>query len=134
MDFTINHKITEISTRAIIKYLLEEDIDVSEPTKILFLEILEENEIKICSRCGSIMIEGYCIEGGMEYYCDDECFFTNGYTKEQWQKDYTDEGDSYWTEWDTILSYSKNDDLYKNINLIISKYPSLGLDLDKNYK
>ena len=35
-----------------------------------------EEEERICSACGKPMNKGYCIEGGMEYYCCDECLRT----------------------------------------------------------
>lgn len=48
------------------------------------LDDLEDTvEIRVCDECGKIMVEGYCIDGGMEYYCSDACLNKN-YTKEQW--------------------------------------------------
>ena len=48
------------------------------------LDDLEDTvEIRVCDECGKIMVEGYCIDGGMEYYCSDACLHKN-YTKEQW--------------------------------------------------
>ena len=48
------------------------------------LDDLEDTvEIRICDECGKLMVEGYCIDGGMEYYCSDACLYKN-YTKEQW--------------------------------------------------
>jgi hypothetical protein len=47
------------------------------------------------------MSEGYVIEGGEEYYCSDECLHTR-YSPEEWSEMYSDEGDSYWTEWESI--------------------------------
>ena len=29
-------------------------------------------EIRTCDECGIEMVEGYCINGGEEYYCSDE--------------------------------------------------------------
>ena len=52
-----------------------------------------------CNACGKGMNEGYCIEGGIEYYCSDECLHTE-ITPEEWLELYNDgEGDSYWTDW-----------------------------------
>jgi hypothetical protein len=56
-------------------------------------------EKRICSECGREMIEGYCIENGLEYYCSDECLHKN-MTQEEYLELYNDgEGDSYYTEW-----------------------------------
>lgn len=46
-------------------------------------DLVDAVEIRVCDECGKIMVEGYCIDGGMEYYCSDECLHKN-YTKEQW--------------------------------------------------
>jgi hypothetical protein len=52
-----------------------------------------------CNVCGKRMKEGYCIDGGAEYYCSEPCLHTK-YTKRQWNNMYEDGGDSYWTEWE----------------------------------
>lgn len=52
-----------------------------------------------CSECGKKMRQGYVIENGLEYYCDDECLHKH-YTAEEWNEMYSDDGDSYWTEWE----------------------------------
>lgn len=52
-----------------------------------------------CTACGAGMNEGYCIEGGIEYYCSDACLHTE-MTHEEFIELYNDgEGDSYWTTW-----------------------------------
>lgn len=52
-----------------------------------------------CNACGKGMNEGYCIEGGIEYYCSDECLHTE-VSPEEWLELWNDgEGDSYWTDW-----------------------------------
>lgn len=57
-------------------------------------------DIRTCSECGKEMIEGYCIENGLEYYCSDECLHKN-ITEEEYLKLYDNgNGDSYWTEWE----------------------------------
>ena len=56
-------------------------------------------DVRTCNACGKEMDEGYCIEGGMEYYCSDACLHTE-VTPEEWAELYDDgEGDSYWTDW-----------------------------------
>ena len=58
----------------------------------------EEKDIRICSKCGHLMYEGY-IDSDFHYYCSDECLHKD-YTDEEWKKlceKYED--DFYWTEW-----------------------------------
>lgn len=55
---------------------------------------------RICSECGKEMKDGYVIDGGMEYFCSDECLHKH-YTDEEYLEMYDEgNGDSYWTEWD----------------------------------
>ena len=52
-----------------------------------------------CTACKKGMNEGYCIEGGMEYYCSKACLNTE-ISDEEFAELYADgEGDSYWTDW-----------------------------------
>lgn len=63
--------------------------------------LLEKNNIetRICSECGNLMTEGYCIEDGESYYCCDTCL-EKDISKEEFSSLYNDgEGNSYWTEW-----------------------------------
>ena len=46
------------------------------------------------------MNQGYVINGGEAHYCSDECLHKN-HTAEEWKEMYSDDGDSYWTEWDS---------------------------------
>ena len=50
------------------------------------------------------MNEGYVIESGIEYYCSDECLQRH-YSPQQWAEMYTEDGDSYYTEWDDEDDY-----------------------------
>ena len=52
-----------------------------------------------CNICGKPMKSGYVIENGLEYYCSDECLH-KVYSEEEWNEMYSDDGDSYWTEWE----------------------------------
>ena len=55
--------------------------------------------MRTCTQCNSAMDEGYCVADGEEYYCSDECLYTDGYTAKQKEIDY--ENDLiYWTEWE----------------------------------
>ena len=57
-------------------------------------------EIRTCDECGREMVEGYCINGGEEYYCSDECLHKH-YTQEEYLDLYDEgNGDSYYTEWE----------------------------------
>jgi hypothetical protein len=52
---------------------------------------------RTCKECGKHMTEGYCIEGGMEYYCTKE-HLEKHMTWEKFLELYDDgDGDSYWT-------------------------------------
>jgi hypothetical protein len=53
---------------------------------------------RVCNHCGKPMDEGYCIGGGIAYFCSDTCLHTQ-YSPEEWAEMYSDDGDSYWTEW-----------------------------------
>ena len=60
---------------------------------------LNEEHYRICSECGKVMVEGYCIDNGAEYYCSEECLHKN-LTEEEFNELYDDgKGDSYWTSW-----------------------------------
>lgn len=66
-----------------------------------FKEICDEYdiEIRICSKCGIIMVQGYCIGDGESYYCGDDCLYSE-MTKEEYEELYDNgNGDSYWTDW-----------------------------------
>lgn len=65
------------------------------------IEILEEVGIdaRICDVCNKIMIEGYCIEDGDEYACQDTCLHQL-MTPEYFEELYADgEGSTYYTNW-----------------------------------
>lgn len=54
---------------------------------------------RICNECGKQMNKGYCVRGGEEYYCCDECLHKH-YTEEEWNKLYENTEETYWTEWE----------------------------------
>lgn len=57
-------------------------------------------ETRKCDECGKEMKAGYVIEGGVEYFCSDECLHKH-YTDEEYLEMYDEgNGDTYWTEWD----------------------------------
>ena len=58
----------------------------------------DENTTRRCTNCGKEMVAGYCLYDGLEYYCSNDCLYTN-YSKEEYNKLY-DNNDGYWTEWE----------------------------------
>ena len=87
-------------------------------------EFMEDIQVRVCDECGKIMTAGYCIGGGDEYYCSDDCLRKN-YTDEEYKalcaeldpndeddleklRNMTDEefhdmaggSDTYYTEWE----------------------------------
>lgn len=75
---------------------LEETDEVVED----FMNEVWEKPIRRCSECGKLMIEGYCIEDGFEYFCSDGCLYMN-YTKEEFMEMYDEgEGSTYYTKWE----------------------------------
>jgi hypothetical protein len=62
---------------------------------------IDLEELRTCDVCGVPMIDGYCFDAGYKYACNDEhrdkiALEEYGQT---WEDIYTDEGDSYYTEW-----------------------------------
>lgn len=60
----------------------------------------KEDGFRICSHCGEEMIEGYCINGGEEYFCSEECLEAT-HTKEEITNMAigADNSHSYWATW-----------------------------------
>lgn len=53
-----------------------------------------------CTKCSKVFNEGYCIEGGEEYYCTKDCLL-KAMTYEEFLKLYANGlGDSYYTTWE----------------------------------
>jgi hypothetical protein len=53
-----------------------------------------------CTECNDEMTEGYCIEGGREYYCCDECLHKHHTQEEYLEMYYDEDSQTYYTEWD----------------------------------
>lgn len=53
---------------------------------------------RVCFECGDLMEYGYCVYGGLEYYCSDKCLHKH-YTDEEWQQMYDNNDDCYYTDW-----------------------------------
>lgn len=59
-------------------------------------------ETRICDTCDKLMIEGYVVNDGDFHYCSDKCFlndFSEEEIKEMLEESETNEGETYWTEW-----------------------------------
>ena len=55
------------------------------------------NNKRICLICGKIMIKGYCLFDGQEYYCSSRCLFSR-YTPEEYDELFESD-DAYWSVW-----------------------------------
>ena len=69
---------------------------------IITCEDSDEDDIRRCEVCNKPMQEGYCINGGEEHYCSKECL-NKKITDEEFDQMYDGNGDSYWTDWSSIL-------------------------------
>lgn len=74
--------------------------DVDDKAKLKkFIEDYMYGALQICSECGKVHDEGFCVNGGDEYYCSEECLHKH-YSKEEWEEMYEeDEYNNYWTQW-----------------------------------
>ena len=131
---TFDEAVTDFKSRAVIDYLLNNDLKVDAVMVSVFDELLYDCNVKKCDVCNSLMISGYCIEGGFEYRCSDECLCSSeGNLETDIPKNEFDElfdngyGDSYYTDWEC------SDDIYNKINMIAAKYPELEYKVDKAF-
>lgn len=60
-----------------------------------------DKQIRRCSECGELMIEGYCYNMGEAYYCGDECLRKN-FTEAEWEEECEINTQSYYAEWHII--------------------------------
>ncbi|MCU5097055.1 MULTISPECIES: hypothetical protein [Bacillus cereus group] len=75
--------------------LLELSTDIWDVTKDDELEIEYK---RVCNACKQGMVEGYCIDDGLAYYCSEECLHEE-YTPEEYEEMYEDDY-AYWTQWE----------------------------------
>lgn len=61
------------------------------------VHIVDEEDYRECTECGEKMLEGYCVNDGLEYFCSDECRDA-WYSPEEWQE-LMEQDCAYWTEW-----------------------------------
>lgn len=61
---------------------------------------MEYSQTRICSCCKEEMYDGFVIEDGQYYYCNEECMENDGLiTYDEYVELYDDgDGNSYWTE------------------------------------
>lgn len=60
-----------------------------------------EPNVRHCDECGAEMWQGYCVNSGDEYYCDnnnDECLHKH-YSPKEWEEMHGANDDNYWTDW-----------------------------------
>lgn len=80
--------------------MLNKEIRLSDLAIKEGMEEDDEEDIRKCSECNTPMKEGYCISGGCEYYCSDECLHKH-ISPDEWIELYDDgNSDSYYTEWE----------------------------------
>jgi hypothetical protein len=61
---------------------------------------LEWTGYRVCTHCKCLMISGYVIDGGLEYFCSNEHLLTT-YTAEEFTEMYDDgNGETYYTNWE----------------------------------
>ena len=58
---------------------------------------ISEEEYRVCTACGELMQEGYCIDDGAEYFCSDDCL--NSYYSEEEYLELCEQDSAYWTTW-----------------------------------
>lgn len=60
----------------------------------------DADDSRACNTCGALMTEGFCIDGGAEYYCSEPCLHVH-IPEAEYLALYDDgNGDSYWTTWE----------------------------------
>lgn len=94
-------------------------VSVIECVENTIKDYLETVEVRQCDVCKKYMIDGYCIEEGNGYYCDDECMLTE-MTMDEFNELYDDgNGDSYYTDWEV------NQNEYLAIKEILKRFPEI---------
>lgn len=58
---------------------------------------MRERFVRRCNVCGAIMLAGFCVDDGNEYYCSGECLH-KVYSEEEYLAMYDDDI-AYYTEW-----------------------------------
>lgn len=96
-EYETEYKFVEITKEEAYKT----EREVTEVDGKYYIEVDIEN-VRVCSKCGRSMVKGYCIDGGTDYYCSDECLLQE-MTWEEWLKLYGyGETESYYTEWEEV--------------------------------
>ena len=61
------------------------------------MQTFNGQEFRICSICGSVMIDGFATPCGFMHYCSEECLHED-YTPDEYQKAY-EADECFYTEW-----------------------------------
>ena len=85
----------------------EDDQDIEESFEELGIEV------RICSVCNKVMIQGYCVEDGYEYACSDECIKSLIAPDKLETIQSKGEIDIYYTDWTEV---DDNGQVYGGIN------------------
>jgi hypothetical protein len=80
-------------------YVVEEfTVDRGEYRTVIIISLAPTKELRTCKDCGKGLTEGYCINGGEEYFCNDHepAYFLNLYKESEDMESF----DTYWTQWE----------------------------------
>lgn len=75
------------------------ELDVMFATQELNMKEIEE-DARVCSECGEIMLEGFYFESDGTMYCSEKCLLKVITWSEYLLIHDNGNGDAYWTEWD----------------------------------
>lgn len=62
------------------------------------LDGLQIDDFRVCTKCGSLMHDGYCLCMGAAYYCSDRCLRMD-FSRKAWEKECESDDQTYWTVW-----------------------------------
>tara|TARA_R110002110_G_scaffold201873_1_gene412887 strand:+ start:333 stop:710 length:378 start_codon:yes stop_codon:yes gene_type:complete len=80
-------------------YVVEDfTVDRGEYRTVIIISLAPTKVLRTCKDCGKEITEGYCINGGEEYFCNDHepVYFLDLY---HYSED-TEAFDTYWTQWE----------------------------------
>ena len=102
-------KVSDCDVSQLIKDVLDENDFHPDDRLDLLKNVMHYAEIRICDVCHKAMTEGY-YDGDYtgKYFCSDECLHTE-MTDEEWHEHYSDDGQSYYTEWEGVIPESLRD-------------------------
>ena len=77
---------------------LKNSIEKARIPKQLCEHIVDICEMRTCTRCGTPILEGFCINDGLEYYCSEDCLYST-YSRQEY-KALNERDEAYWTTWE----------------------------------